>query len=71
MNQKMAILMMDEERKIRIQNYANETINFIYGKTKDEIEIAYLLKMMVEGYQDAKKMTIPIDMEYKRCFTRA
>ena len=30
------------------------------------IEIAYLLKMMVEGFQDAKKMTIPIDMEYLR-----
>ena len=45
---------------------ANETIDFIYGKTNDEIEIAYLLKMLVEGYQDAKKMVIPIDMEYKR-----
>lgn len=63
---KLAILMMDEERKSRIKNYADETIDFIYGKTKDEIEIAYLLKMLVEGYQDAKQMTIPIDMEYER-----
>ena len=62
----MAILMLDDGIKERIKNYADEAIKFIYGKTKDKLEIAYLLKIMVEGYQDAAQMTIPIDMEYKR-----
>ena len=38
----------------------------LYKLTKDKMEIAYLLKLMVEGFQDTAQVTIPIDMEYKR-----
>ena len=68
-NTKLAILIMDDEKKERIKNYADETIDFILKKTKDKIEIAYLLKMLVEvkmlveGHQDTEKVTIPIDIQ--------
>lgn len=58
---KYHVLMLSDEDKERLTSIANNTIDFIGLGTNKIEEQAFILKMLVESFQDATGNIIPIE----------
>lgn len=59
-NPTIHVIIPSEADKKRFIEIVNEIINLISAKTKNIEEKAFVLKMLVEGFQDSTKSKIPI-----------
>lgn len=57
---KIHIIIPSEADKKRFIEIANEVIDLIGSKTKNDEEKAFILKMLVESFQDTQKCKIQI-----------
>ena len=49
---KISVMILSEVDKSKFKSIVNEVIDLIYSKTKNKEDIAYILKILVEGFQD-------------------
>ena len=60
MNNKINVIMLSKEDKSRLIIYAHDLIDIIEAKTKNKEEVAFLLKMLIESYEEVNDVIIPI-----------
>ena len=58
--QKFHIIILSKEDKLRLIDFSHKLIDVIEAKTKNKEEIAFLLKIMVESFEEINNCKIPI-----------
>jgi hypothetical protein len=62
---KYNLLLLSDEDKSRLHNYVNEIIESIEEKTKSLPEQAFILRILMESFEESKKCIVPFYNRYK------